>query len=115
MDDDCRWFQQRSRRQTRIRGPVADEFAMAWRLLGDHDHTRRRVLVWKVPRDRVGYHLIPDGLMRVPFLAFGDETIEDDDTILLCILDELMAAAAKAEAVRGFHLTGDTPFPGWVH
>lgn len=62
--------------------------------LGEHDRKRRRVLLWRVPSDR--WQLIPnhDGvtqpIMKVPFLAYSDETIEDTDEVLLPILEQIM-------------------------
>jgi hypothetical protein len=109
-NDDVIWFKQRQRRKARIRRPAAGEFDAAWRWLGDHDATRRHVVVAQCPRTPA----TPDGLMRVPFLAHGDETIEDSDEIGLRILDEIMKEAAKQNPVGGFIQTGDAGgFPGW--
>lgn len=100
------WFALHAKRQARIRDPFPDEFSHTWHHLGGHDAGRRRVLVWRVPGDNPGRHLVPDGLMRVPFLAFSDETIENSDAVLLPILDSIMKDAAAQEADHGFVRTG---------
>jgi hypothetical protein len=102
VNDDVLWFRQQPKRQCRIRQP-----------LGMHDATRRRVLVWRVPKNNPMRGAVPDGLMRIPFLAEADETIENDDKVLLQILDGLMKAAAEAKPDRGFVVTGAGAFPGW--
>ena len=112
IDTDEQFFKDHPDRQTRIRLPgkvpaitrqravrMVDECAGEFWSLGEHNRSRRRVIVWRVPQDR--WHLIPnhDGkstpLMKVPFLAFADETIEDRDDVLLPILDEIMQGAAR--------------------
>lgn len=42
--------------------------------------------------------MLPDGLMRVPFLAFADETIVNEDIVLLPILHQIMESAQGDEA-----------------
>lgn len=105
-NDDVLWFRQRVERQARIRTPAPGEFDASWRYLGMHEANRRRVLVWRVPRDNPGRSKVPDGLMRVPFLAFADETIEDSDAVVLAILKQIMAEAAAIESRNGFIRTG---------
>jgi hypothetical protein len=114
--EDKWWFKDRPRRQCRIRNPVAGEFSTAWQMLGDHDATRRRVAVWRVPRDNPYRKLVPDGIIRVPFLARSDESFADDDTVTMRVLDELMRDAAAAKATNGFAITREetADFKGWV-
>ena len=114
VNDDVLWFRQQPKRQCRIRQPALGEFGTAWQALGMHDATRRRVLVWRVPKNNPMRGAVPDGLMRIPFLAEADETIENDDKVLLQILDGLMKAAAEAKPDRGFVVTGAGAFPGWA-
>ena len=104
VNDDVIWFKQRQRRQARIRRPAGTEFSLSFEMLGMHDDTRRHVVVARCPKTAY----TPRGLMRVPFLANGDETIEDSDEVALRILDELMKAAAKTDARAGFVVTGRT-------
>ena len=119
-NDDVIWFRSLPKRQARIRAPVPGEFTEAWRLLGEHHSSRRHVLVWRVPQGNPGRALIPDGLMRIPFLAFADEAIENTDEVVLPILQSLMADAAK-KSDSGFALTGEPErptldvFPGWAN
>jgi hypothetical protein len=105
-DDDVIWFRQRARRDYRIRVPAQGEFACAWIMLGMHNQDRRRVLVWRVPKNNPGRKMIPDGLMRVPFLAEADESIEDDDFVLKRLMARMMKDAAEAKPVGGFAITG---------
>lgn len=119
-DDDVVWFRLLPARQARIRKPAGDEFESAWRLIGMHNADRRRVLVWRVPADNPGRFMVPDGLMRIPFLVFSDETIEDRDDVILPILDGIMRDAEAARPMPEdpdgrFVMTGDRPFPGWVN
>lgn len=63
--------------------------------LGAHDKTRRRILLWKVPKDNPFYDASKPQIMKIPFLAFADETIEDRDDILLPILHQIMKDTLK--------------------
>jgi hypothetical protein len=105
-DIDAQFFTQHPDRQARIRLPggpapyrdkqrsvhLLSESELQFRSLGPHDKSRRRILVWRVPADR-GEHA--NSLMKIPFLAFADETIEDRDDVLLPILHEIMKQAAN--------------------
>lgn len=95
-------------RQARIRLPVKemhkdkqravrylDECELQFRSLGPHDPRRRRIIVWRVPRDNPHVDPHQPHLMKIPFLAFSDETIEDNDETLLPILHEIMVSAAQ--------------------
>lgn len=90
MSDDVRWFVTHGERLTRIRTPWPGEMAQAFEVLGMHDRARRRILTWKAPNNGV--------LFRVPFVAHADETIENEDEVLIPILDQMMAEAAKKVA-----------------
>jgi hypothetical protein len=78
-------------RAARIEEEMRGEF---WQL-GGHDKTRRRILVWKIPKDNPFYDEKREQLMRIPFLLHSDETVEDRDDVLLPILHELMEDARK--------------------
>lgn len=95
-------------RQARIRRPAKelakdkqrsvrylDEMEMQFRHLGSHDQNRRRIIVWRIPRDNPHVDPSQPHLMKIPFLAFADETIADDDATLLPILDQMMRDAAQ--------------------
>lgn len=41
--------------------------------------------------------MMPDGLMRVPFLAFADEEIRNEDSVLLPLLHQIMEEAQGDE------------------
>ena len=113
--DDTWWFKDRPRRQARIRTPGVTEFLTAWQMLGAHEASRRRVLVWRVPRDNPYRKLVPDGFIRVPFIAKGDESFADSDAVALRVLDELMRQAQEATPVAGFAITEEAPaFNGWA-
>lgn len=90
-------------RQARIRRPAKelakdkqravrylDECELQFRHLGPHDQNRRRIIVWRIPRDNP--HVDPNQphLMKIPFLCHSDESIEDTDAVLLPILHEIM-------------------------
>ena len=63
--------------------------------LGDHNKDRRRILLWKVPKDNVFYDPRKPQILKIPFLLNSDETVEDRDDILLPILQEIMMDAAR--------------------
>lgn len=111
MNDDEHWFRLHPSRRSRIRPPVIGEFGAAWQMMGMHNITRRRVLVWRIPANNPGRGIIPDGLMRIPMLAHADETIENEDHTLLPMLDVMMkAAAGQAPTPSGVTMI-DVPEP----
>jgi hypothetical protein len=104
MDQDAQFFQLYPDRKARIRLPVKSmpykdqqravrylaESELEFRSLGPHDVSRRRILIWRCPPDHPSH---PNHLLKIPFLAFQDETIEDRDDILLPIIDGIMREA----------------------
>ena len=100
--NDAQFFQQHPDRQARIRmpegimtdGTVMQECELDFRELGPHDRDRRRILVWRTPASHPTH---PNFMMRIPFLLFADETVEDNDATLLPILSEIMRNAAKEQ------------------
>ena len=68
------------------------EEELAFRSLGPHDKSRRRIIAYRLPTD---HPQAPNHIMKIPFLAFADETISDDDATLLPILDGIMKQAAR--------------------
>lgn len=106
IDPDAQFFQQHKSRQARIRLPIKqpyrdqqravrylDEDELQFRSLGPHDVRRRRIIAYRTPVDHPTH---PNAILRIPFLMFADETIEDTDAVLLPILDGIMKQAAKA-------------------
>jgi hypothetical protein len=91
--EDRAWFDQWPKRQARIRSPNRGEKAEEFRTLGPHNTDRRRILVWRVPVGNPMRGMLPDGLMRIPFLAFSDEEIRNEDSVLLPLLHQIMAEA----------------------
>ena len=89
---DQNFFSQHPDRKAHIRLPHAKECEGEFWSLGEHNRTRRRILLCRVMADGT---FIPDNkIMKIPFLAFADETIEDEDHILLPIIQEIMEDAA---------------------
>lgn len=111
-DQDAQFFSDHPDRQARIRLPVKEiktdprtrqarvigECEGEFWSLGAHERTRRRILVWRVPVDNPCYDPVRRPLLKIPFLAFSDETIEDRDDVLLPILHTIMS---EARASRG--------------
>ena len=103
---DEQFFKTHQDRQTRIRlpgrpQPVRDrqrsvrmlsEGELQFRSLGPHDPSRRRILVWKSPKDHPTH---PNHILQIPHLLHADETVEDRDDVLLPILQEIMTNAAR--------------------
>ena len=67
--------------------PRESERDSDFQTLGDHDRSRRRIVCLKIPETKQ--------ILTIPFLAFGDETIENDDLVLLPIIHEIMESAAE--------------------
>jgi hypothetical protein len=88
MVTDRQFFADHPDRKARIRLPGPDEEALEFRSLGPHSSNRRRMLVVRVPD---GPHR--GTLMPIPYLLFGDETLEDRDDILLPIVFDVMIQA----------------------
>lgn len=108
-DPDAQWFADHRDRTAHIRNPVkvlftdkqrathyVDECHNEFLSLGYHEKNRRRILLWKVPPDNPYYRADKPPILKIPFLAFSDETIEDTDEILLPILHEIMLNARGA-------------------
>lgn len=70
-----------------------DECELEFRSLGPHDKDRRRVIVWRVPAGNPHYDPRQIKVLKIPFLLFADETVEDRDDIILPILDGIMQQA----------------------
>jgi hypothetical protein len=81
--------------------------------LGEHRPARRYVLVWRIPADNPGRAMIPDGILRVPFLASGDESIADKDSVLLPILAGIMRNAEGQSPGQTAPRSAPGQFPGW--
>ena len=85
-------------RKLRLRRPIGDEYQREFRQFGLHEERRRRVIVARVPDHMMQRHGID--FIRVPFLMFADETVEDTDAVLAPILDEMMRDAAEGYGMR---------------
>lgn len=72
------------------------ECELEFRSLGPHDSSRRRIILWRVPRENPWYDPDKPAILKIPFLAFSSETIEDRDDILLPIIAGIMANAARS-------------------
>lgn len=107
-DPDGQWFTDHKDRLAHIRLPVkvlftdkqrathyVDECEDEFRSLGDHKKDRRRIILWCIPKDSPFYNAKKPGILKIPFLLFADETVEDTDTILLPIVNEIMCAKAQ--------------------
>lgn len=90
------FFQQHLDRQAHIRLPYKGESDGDFWTLGAHNRARRRILLWRVPANNPHYDPVKQPLLKIPFLAYADETIEDTDDILLPIIHTIMTEARKA-------------------
>jgi len=108
LDEDGQWFHDHPDRQSHIREPVKtlvidkqrgtryeDECRGEFWSLGDHEKDRRRILLWKVPVDNLFYDPKKPAILKIPFLLFADETVEDRDDILGPIIHEIMLSKAN--------------------
>jgi hypothetical protein len=105
---DEQFFKQHPDRRARIRKPeftphrdsqravrYLDEGEMQFRQLSPHQKERRRIIAYRTPADHPSH---PNHIMPIPFLLNADETVVDEDRILLPIIHELMLNAAKANS-----------------
>ena len=89
LDPDALFFQQHPDRYAHIRLPrkelvknqqravqYQDEAQGEFWSLGDHDKSRRRIILWRVPKDNAFYDPANPQSLKIPFLAFSDETID---------------------------------------
>lgn len=92
-------------RQARIRPPLhhieinrqraailGDECEAEFQQLGPHQKSRRRIILWRVPRDNRYYDPERPQILKIPMLLFADETVEDRDDVLLPVIHDLMKA-----------------------
>lgn len=106
MDPDAQFFSEHPDRTIRIRMPgkaafkdqqravrYLDESEIEFKHLGPHDPRRRRIIAY---RTEANHPTHPNTIIKIPFLAFSDETIEDTDAVLLPILAGIMVQAASA-------------------
>jgi hypothetical protein len=106
--EDVRFFFQHPDRRVHIRTPrmaseviidqqraasYVGEMEREFRTLGPHNRDRRRIILWRVPADNPFYDPQRPIILKLPLLAFADETIEDRDDILLPIVHEIMMDA----------------------
>ena len=92
------FFSDHPDRKAHIRNPYKGECSGEFWSLGIHDADRRRIILCRA--DRLGNLLPNNQVMKIPFLAFADETIEDTDTVLLPIVGLIMAEAYQREKFR---------------
>lgn len=92
------FFREHRDRRLRIRAPIGEEYLTEFRGFGMHDKNRRRVIVSRLPVSMARRHMVD--FMRIPFLLFADETVEDRDDILAPILDRIMREAASGYGMR---------------
>lgn len=87
-NSDRNFFKQHPDRKCHIRLPFQGEAAGEFFSLGDHNRARRRIMLCRVDADG---RKLPDGkILKIPFLAFFEESLEDRDDILLPIVQEIM-------------------------
>lgn len=105
-DPDAEFFQRHPDRRAHIRTPSGPapfkdqqravhylaEHELEFRSLGPHNKDRRRIIAYRTPASHPTH---PNHIMKIPFLAFADETIEDTDAVLLPIVDGIMKQARR--------------------
>lgn len=108
IDPDSQFFIDHPDRKAHIRLPrkelvrtpqramvYADECAGEFFSLGEHNKNRRRILLWVVPGDNPYYKKTKRPILKIPYLLFADETVEDRDDVLLPIIHQIMCEAAQ--------------------
>lgn len=88
---DMLFFQYHKDRKAHIRQSYDGECESEFQTLGLHKRGRRRILLLRTDFEGKPF---PEGkVMKIPFLAFADETIEDRDDVLLPIIRDIMYEA----------------------
>lgn len=101
LDTDELFFRQHPDRQALIRSAGADEQNAEFLSLGPHDRTRRRIICWRVPADvRAPFVSWRGKIVRIPFLAFADESIESSDAVLMPLIAGIMEQAAEHHGMK---------------
>ena len=113
MDEDAQFFTTYKDRYAHIRAPrlilaklpsrqmkYVEEMAGEFWSLGEHNKDRRRILLWRVPEHHPAYDPKEVKILRLAFLLFSDETVEDTDAVLLPIIHQIMTDAAQKQGVR---------------
>jgi len=77
---------------------IMDECEAEFRALGSHNKDRRRLLLYRVPHDSPWFDPQKPPILKVPFLMFADESIEDTDEVLAPILHGIMEDARNRYA-----------------
>lgn len=93
LNTDEQWMADHPDRKAHIRNAEPHELNGEFWSLGPHETARRRILLWRVPDYHPMHRRYP--FLRIPMLAFADETIVDEDQVLLPMIDEIMRNAAK--------------------
>jgi hypothetical protein len=87
------YFRRYPDRRYHIRNAYKGECELEFRSIGGHDLTRRRIILTRV--DALQQPIADNKVLKIPFLAFADESIEDTDDTLYPIMRDLMADALK--------------------
>ena len=96
---DKMFFENHPERQAHIRLPFKGEADGEFFSLGEHNRTQRRILIWRIPRDSPYYHPEQQPILKIPFLTFEEEVVDDTDDVLLPIIATIMQEQAQAKGV----------------
>ena len=95
---DKMFFEKNVDRMTHIRLPFKGEADGEFFSLGEHNKTQRRILLWRVPADSPYYDPVRQPLMKIPFLTFFEEVVEDADEVLLPLIETIMQEQLSAQS-----------------
>lgn len=92
------FFKEHPDRLFHIRKAYEDEEKGAFWSLGSHERNRRFILLCRADHEM---KQLPDNrVMKIPFLVFADESIEDTDDVLFPIVRDIMLEALKRETLK---------------
>lgn len=92
------YFKEHPTRRFHIRVAYQGELKGEFWTLGEHAVNRRRIILC-----RVDYEMkpLPDNrVLKIPFLVFADESIEDTDDVLFPVVRDLMLEALRQQKTR---------------
>lgn len=87
------YFRRYPARKYHIRNAYKGECHGEFCTLGPHSENRRRIILTRV--DALQEPIPDNKVLKIPFLAFADESVEDSDDILFPIVRDIMTDALK--------------------
>ena len=96
-NSDKQFFVRNPARMAHIRLPYGGECSGEFWSMGDHQRTRRRILIWRIPKDSPYYDAEKQPILKIPMLTLEGEEIADTDEVLVPLIDTIMREQAQVQ------------------